>query len=404
MDAMLNNIVAIVSVTLALIVLFQKRLRTSPTWHATVTPLASIIGSGFLVSAPLLLLSAGKWAFLVMSAIVLIAYAVGASLRFNIQHIESGLSGYSDRMWIRQVEGLSRPVLGIAYIISVCFYLKLLSAFALRGIAIGHPFYQNGLTTALLIFIGVIGKVRGLSMLEILETYSVSAKLAIIFTLIVTHFFYNAELIANGQWVLKVYPHETGWTGFRKILGMLIIIQGFETSRYLGYAYDSATRIQTMRYAQWISGAIYVLFLALAMVVFNDVNAITETTAIDLCQVIAPILPYLLIIAAILSQFSAAVADTIGSGGLLAEAFNRKISVNNCYMLIMLAALILTWVTNIYEIITIASKAFALYYALQIVITLLVLKFSYGNIMKSMAYSLLLALMLVTVFFGIPVE
>ncbi len=42
--------IAIIAVIIILIALFQKRVRTSKTWRATVTPLASIIGSGFLVS------------------------------------------------------------------------------------------------------------------------------------------------------------------------------------------------------------------------------------------------------------------------------------------------------------------------------------------------------------------
>lgn len=126
-----------------------------------------------------------------------------------------------------------------------------------------------------------------------------------------------------------------------------------------------------MRYAQWISAAIYLSFTAVSMVVFNDIQQVSETTVIDLCHIVAPVLPFLLIVAAVMSQFSAAVADTIGSGGLLVESTRQKLSLNDSYLLITLLALLLIWLTNIYEIIVIASKAFSVYYALQIILTLI---------------------------------
>lgn len=406
MNHVLNNSLSVISTLLALIFLFRKKIRTSPTWHATVTPLASIIGSGFLVSGPLLLLITGKWAALVMVGIVLLAYCLGASLRFNIQYVEP-LQSKASFTWINHVETVSRPVLGIAYIISVAFYLKLLSAFALRGIGLTNLYFEKGLTTLLLLFIGIMGKFRGLSMLELFETYSVNTKLSIIFAVIIAHFAYNTELLAKGQWILKAFPHESWWIGLRKVLGMLIIIQGFETSRYLEDAYSTDMRIRTMRYAQWISGFIYIVFVTLAMVVFGDISTVNETTIIDLCRIVAPLLPILLIIAAVMSQFSAAIADTVGSGGLLEEATHKKITVNNSYLIITLIGVALTWLTNIYQIITIASRAFAIYYALQIILTLMALhqhKNIKSSTTKTLFYSALLFLMVVVIIFGIPAE
>lgn len=407
MDNLLNNIIAIFTTLIALIFLFHKKIRVSETWHATVTPLASIIGSGFLVSAPLLLLATGQWAVFAMMLIVLIAYGLGDSLRFNIQHVEPLLKKAVQFPWTNRIEIISRPILGIAYIISVAFYLKLLSAFALRGINLANPFYENSLTTLLLLFIGIMGRIRGLSALEFLEIYSVNTKLAIISCLLITYSLYNIELATKSHWLLKIYAHESWWLGLRKILGMLIIIQGFETSRYLSDAYSASTRIRTMRYAQWISGVIYIIFVGLAMVVFNDIHQISATAVIDLSRIVAIVLPALLIIAAVMSQFSAAVADTVGSGGLLTEATRHKISVNNSYLFITLIAIILTWITNIYQIVTIASKAFALYYALQVILSIITIwnrRTTKHKIIKLMLYTSLLILMLLVIFIGIPVE
>ena len=61
--------------------LFHPRIRRARDWRATVTPLASIIGSGFLVAGPLLAHAVNGWALVAMTGIVLVAYAIGAVVR-----------------------------------------------------------------------------------------------------------------------------------------------------------------------------------------------------------------------------------------------------------------------------------------------------------------------------------
>jgi hypothetical protein len=51
---MLNATILIVALLVAGYLALSKRLGASSSWKATVTPLASIMGSGFLLSAPLL--------------------------------------------------------------------------------------------------------------------------------------------------------------------------------------------------------------------------------------------------------------------------------------------------------------------------------------------------------------
>lgn len=82
-------------------------------------------------------------------------------------------------------------------------------------------------------------------------------------------------------------------------------------------------------------------------------------------ELVAPVLPALLVSAALAAQFSAAVADTAGSGGLLHELTGGKIAPRTGYVLLAGISLVLTWSANVFEIITIASRAFAGYYALQ---------------------------------------
>jgi hypothetical protein len=405
---MINNFIVIGTVLLVLMLLFKRSIRLSPMWRATVTPLASIIGSGFLISAPLLILTTGKLAVFVMLGIVIIAFALGSSLRYNIKYSEPQLEKYDEgSAAVLLLENMSRPVLGIAYIISVAFYLKLLAAFALRWTGSSSLMLENSLTTALLLFIGITGKIRGLSLLESLETYSVNIKLSIIVALVAGHIAFNFDSLIGNQWYLSIYPHE-GWVPtIKKLLGMLIIIQGFETSRYLGHAYSAKIRIQSMKNAQIISGVIYVVFIASTLTAFNDIHSLDETTVIEVCKMIAPVLPFLLIIAAVMSQFSAAVADTIGSGGLLAEATKRKISVNTSYLFITCLGILLTWLTNIYTIITIASKAFSVYYILQLLISITLLtkqKSIRKNKSSLVLYCILLLLMFSVLIFSIPVK
>jgi hypothetical protein len=58
---MLSAIIIVTAALLGAYMAFSKHLAASSNWKATVTPLASIMGSGFLVSAPLL---GGSYAFL----------------------------------------------------------------------------------------------------------------------------------------------------------------------------------------------------------------------------------------------------------------------------------------------------------------------------------------------------
>ena len=85
---MLNAVIIIVALLLAGYLAFSKRLATSSNWKATVTPLASIMGSGFLVSAPLLGGIVGNLAVVCMALLLVLAYAVGGAIRFNIRHFE----------------------------------------------------------------------------------------------------------------------------------------------------------------------------------------------------------------------------------------------------------------------------------------------------------------------------
>jgi amino acid transporter len=136
---------------------------------------------------------------------------------------------------------------------------------------------------------------------------------------------------------------------------------------------------------------------------------------VELAQIIeatgaaAIILPLMLMIAAVMSQFSAAVADTGGAGGLLNENSNKRLSTRISYVGVTISAILLVWAVDLMEIITLASRAFATYYFLQ---TLLALFFCYKDcplhsrltIFNRVFYMVVAVILLYVIFFAIPVE
>ena len=273
---MLNIVIIVVALALGSYLALSRRLTVSSNWKATVTPLSSIMGSGFLVSAPLLAT------------------------------------------------------------------------------------------------IGGIGMWRGLGKLESVEKFAVSLNLGMIGALLVGLATYNVQLVLGGNWALPAISSSIDFHDLRVLLGLLIVVQGFETSRYLGDEHPADQRIATMRAAQLMSTGIYLVFIALATVLFHDGLGSDVTAIIGMTKPVAVVLPLLLSIAAIGSQFSASVADSAGAGGLMEDITHRKLSIRYAYLLILVVTVALTWETNVNEIIAYASRAFALYYVLQCVVAFVV--------------------------------
>jgi len=362
-------------------------------WTATVTPLASIIGSGFLVVAPLLHLIVGDLAPLAMLFIVILAYFIGEGIRFNIKYEEK----LSNESFISQLETLSNLTLSAAFIISVAFYLRFLSAFLFEGFLERNYLLENLLTTGILLFIGLVGYFKGLSQLEWLEKYSVSIKLAVIFSLLFGLFLYDANNF-HIEGKLKEINVDT----LRCLAGVLLIVQGFETSKYLKEKYSKEERIKSMKIAQIISGVIYVVFIILVQpLLYSLPEKIDETAIIDITREVSFILPYILILGAVMSQFSASVADTIGSGELLYTETKGKVSSNLGFFAVSIIGIILVWSSNIFEIITFASRAFALYYLFQIVIALFISL--EGDRKKVPLFGFLIPVLIFIVIFGEPI-
>lgn len=226
--------------------------------NATTTPLASIFGSGFLVIVPILAGAVGPYSVFAMAGVCALAFAVGGVIRYNIANAEPVLAGTPSETTL-SLERASDLALVLAYVISVCLYLHILSAFVLGGLGADSELSENLLTTAI-------------------------------------------------------------------VAGTLIVVQGFETPRYLGKRFDAKTRISASRLSQIISTAVYIVFVALALPIVAqlkgkyDDNSLIALTGFATSLLVAP-----LIIGAALSQFSAAVADTSSAIGNMVEVTHEHL-------------------------------------------------------------------------------
>tara|TARA_R110002124_G_scaffold100846_3_gene248185 strand:+ start:5283 stop:6404 length:1122 start_codon:yes stop_codon:yes gene_type:complete len=371
-------------------------------WRATITPLASIIGSGFLVLAPILVYAYGSKAPLVMGALVLGAYLFGSAIRFNIS-IRSAPVSVHDYIAEKLEIGASWA-LALAFMISVTYYLNLFGAFGLSLTAFNSSQSAKLLSSVIFLIILAVGYMRGFSALEKMEYTAVTFKLAIIAGLLVGLGYYcYAKAVSS---TLVVHPPQlTGWAAITLAFGLIITVQGFETSRYLGDEYSAADRIKSMRLSQLVAAAIYMIYITLFALSFeHEEFQLTETAIIDVMGMVAPVLPWILVVGALAAQFSAAIADTSGSGGLIAELTRERISTRNAYVLLVIIGLTLTWSADVFQIISYASRAFALYYTLQAAIAARIAFLLPDQRWRSLLFAVLVIFGLLIVGFGDAVE
>lgn len=360
----------VIAATLALlVVLMLPKLRAKPGWRAAITPLASIIGSGFLVIGPVLAHVAGRWAVEAMLGLCALAWLFGSAIRFNIAGLDRepgtphAAKAASDRFarWDR----MSQLLLALAYFVSVAYYLNLLGAYLLKGFGVVDPVLARTATSLLVVGLGGLGFLHGFKGIERVEVIAVSFKLAVIGGLLLALLQHRFGGFDPGS--VPISDESDGWTAMRVLLGCVLLVQGFETSRFLGHEYDARTRARSMRRAQLLSTGIYVafIFLVLPLVPPGGIDVGSETEIVDIVATVAMVLGPMLVLAAIASQLSAAVADMGGSGGLLTEVSGGRVSARMAYVAITAVVLVLTWTVDIFSIIAFASRAFAAYYAIQ---------------------------------------
>ncbi|WP_417675085.1 hypothetical protein [Roseibium sp.] len=263
-------------------------------------------------------------------------------------------------------------MLAFAYSISVAYYLVLLGHFFLKGTGSGDEILAKLIATGILGMLGLLGMMRGLELVEGIEEYTVGINLAVIIALLAGLMLYNGKILFAGDWQLTAATPEIDGQTIRVVLGLLIVVQGFETSRFMFDEFDAETRIRTMRYAQLIAAAVYLTFFSLLTVLFGKLGSDEGVAAIvGLVAHVAPVLPLILVLSAVASQFSASVADSVGGAGLVEDITRGRVSLHVIYPLIAVVAIGITWSTNVFRLVTLASQAFALFYFLQCTVALM---------------------------------
>ncbi len=125
---------------------------------------------------------------------------------------------------------------------------------------------------------------------------------------------------------------------------------------------------------------------------YND-NSLIKLAGVASSLLVAP-----LVIAAALSQFSAAVADTLAATGNMEDMTHKQMKSKWGTVLVGGGAIALTWSANTLEIIAIASRAFAFYYMLQCLVAVTVSK-SVGQRIGILAVAIVLGFITV---FAVP--
>jgi len=369
-------------------------------FKATATPLASIFGSGFLVIVPILAGATGKFSLFAMIAICALAYSIGWVIRFNIANAEPVLDARKASKSTFYLDSISDIALVPAYVISVCLYLRILSSFLMNGLGLVTQFNERLVTTGIILLICIVGFIKGLEVLQKLEDWAIWVTMAIIVIMIVGFGLHDVSLSSGPGIELPSYPGHSILHMLAILGGTLICVQGFETSRYLGEVYSTEMRIKSCRLSQIIAAAVYIVFIAVAIPLMHYLTGpVRDDSLIVLAGKASMLLPVPLIAAAVLSQFSAAVADTLGGQGNMVEATRKKIGHKAAYLIMGGGSIVLAWSASTFQIVALASRAFAFYYMLQCFVAVTVSK----SVIKKLCMIFLALILLAITLFAVPV-
>ncbi len=335
--------------------------------RASVTPLASIFGSGFLIIVPILTRTLGSLAVVGAAAVCLLAWLIGVAIRHNVRVVEDRASKGTLDTWTERLERASDVVIVVAYVISVALYVRIMAQYLVDALGSPDVALERLVATVAIALILVVGVLRGFGGLNVLERAALLVVLAVMALLSVAFVVEDGSRIAGGSFGLPA----AGGSGLVETLlvlgGIVITVQGFETVRYLADEFDASLRIRACAASQLLAAGIYIVFTAVATPL---VVGLQPSTLLDIVDQALPLLAVPLVICAVLSQLSAATADTAAAEGNLAVVSGHRLSPRVAYLLSGGAAIALCWIVSTAAIVAIASRAFAAYYALQCIVAM----------------------------------
>ena len=145
--------------------------------RASVTPLASILGSGLLIIVPVLERTLGSLSVFGAVAVCAVAWVVGTAVRHCVRVVEPALeSGPPDRV----TAGLDRAgdaVIVVAYVISVALYLRIMAQYVVDyADPGGSSLWPRLLACIAVVLIVVVGVTRGFTGLNQLDRLSLGCR------------------------------------------------------------------------------------------------------------------------------------------------------------------------------------------------------------------------------------
>ena len=338
---------------------------------ASVTPLASIFGSGFLIIVPVLERTLGALAVVGAAGVCAVAWLVGTAIRHCVRVVEPLAAAGTLDATTRRIDRAADAVIVVAYVISVALYLRIMAEYVVAAFdAGGAPATEKLVAIAVVIGLVSVGIARGFHGLDLLDRAGLGAVLLLTTLMGATLLLHGGRDLADGGIELPPIP-DLGLLHVLLVLGGIVItVQGFETVRYLGQEFDGPTRIAASRVSQLIATSIYLAFVALATPQMGlGTAAGADDTLLQITDRVAPWLAIPLVVCAVLSQFSAATADTAAAEGNL-RGISARLDGRRSYVITGVAAVAIVAALPLFTIVAVASRAFAAYYGLQALVAL----------------------------------
>lgn len=348
-----------------------QRVRLGPVLLAVVTPLASIFGSGFLIIVPALERTIGPWSAVGIAGVCAVAWVAGTAIRHCVRVVEPLTQSGELDLTSHRIDRTSDAVIVVAYVISVALYLRIMAEYVASYLDPEHPQVAERLIAcaAVALIVGV-GVTRGFRGLDLTDRLALGVVLILVTLLGGTLLWHDVGLVGDGRLPLPPMPAFSLGKALAVLGGLVITVQGFETIRYLGSEYNGPTRICASRLAQVIATVVYVGFVAVATPVMGlGTSEGPDSTLLDMTMRVTPLLTLPLVLAAVFSQLSAAIADTAAAEGNL-HGLSAWMRHPRPYLISGAAAIALAATVPTFTIVAVASRAFAAYYGLQAVLAL----------------------------------
>ena len=166
---------------------------------ASVTPLASIFGSGFLIIVPVLERTLGGLAVLGAIGVSAVAWMVGTAIRHNIVAVEPLEAQGSIARTDARLERASDVVVSVAYVVSVALYLRIMAEYLVDFLGSGESAAISAVAAAAVTIIVLVGVTTGFGGLDLTERVALGAVLVLTTVLGATYFFESAGRLLDSE-------------------------------------------------------------------------------------------------------------------------------------------------------------------------------------------------------------